>query len=88
MKRIVQAIQVDSKNIADIFKLPCVSEIRKYGEKGIVEILIYLRNLTKDPITYLKYRFIAFPSDWLCQYDDGSWEVLSNDKYQSLRLSF
>lgn len=88
MERIVQAIQVDDKNIADIFKLPCVSEIRKDREKGMVQIWIYLHHLTKDPITYRKCCFLAYPSDWLCQYDDGSWEVLSNDKYQSLRLLF
>lgn len=71
MKRIVQAIQVDDKNIADIFKLPCVFEIDKNRGKGI-EVWIYLRHLTKDPITYRKSRFLAYPSDWLCQYDDGS----------------
>lgn len=87
MKRIVQAIQVDDKNIADIFKLPCVSGIVKDRENGLV-IWIYLRHLTEDPITYREHRFLAYPSDWLCQYDDGSWEVLFNDKYQSLRLSF
>lgn len=88
MKRIVQAIQVDNKNIADIFKLPCVFEIEKNRRKGKVVIWIYLHYLTKDPITYREHCFLAYPSDWLCQYDDGSWEVLSNDKYQSLRLLF
>lgn len=25
----------------------------------------------------------ASPCDWICKYDDGSWDVMTNDQYKA-----
>ncbi len=71
MNRIVNAIQVDKKNIADIFKLPCVAAIHKYSEPAV---FVNLSNSLHFDL--------AWPGDWICQLSDGRWSVLSNKDYQ------
>lgn len=83
MNKIVNAIQVDEKNIADIFKLPCVHGINKTNTEDI-ELWVRLRFLSED--CYLRrYPFIAHASDWLCELDDNTWQVLTDKQYQTIK---
>lgn len=86
MKRIVQAIQVDNKNIADIFKLPCVKGIDKTSDGSF--FVKTFQKYTEECGEIAKQYLVATESDWLCQHDDGSWDVLTDAEYQSLRLLF
>lgn len=74
MNRIVNAIQVDEKNIADIFKLPCVVAIYKYSEPAVFVNVSNRQHLE-----------LAWPGDWLCQLSDDKWLVLTDKQYQTIK---
>lgn len=71
-----QTIQVDDKNIADIFRLPCVRSIWKTEDSSFkVEIDI---NCLKPQVGL----FVASPSDWLCENYDGTWCILTDKEHK------
>jgi hypothetical protein len=74
MNRIVNAIQVDKKNISDIFKLPCVSAIHKYSEPAVFAYVSNRQHLE-----------LAWPGDWLCQLSDDKWLILTDKQYQTIK---
>ena len=86
MERIVQAMQVDRKNIADIFSLPCVQAIEKSKDNSF--FVKTFPKYTEECGEIAKRYLVATESEWFCQHDDGSWDVLDDDEYQSLRLLF
>lgn len=87
MERIVQAIQVDDKNIADIFKLPCVKSIEKSNDGRD----FFVKTFTFEEVEgdYIAQRyFVAGKTDWFCLFSDDIWRVVPDKEYQSLRLLF
>lgn len=80
--KIIQAIQVDGKNIADIFKLPCVESIEKSTDRRGVYVKTFTE-YTEEGEYITKRYFIAVDTDWLCQLQDGTWEVLDDEQYKA-----
>ena len=76
MERIVQAIQVDSKNIADIFKLPCVKGIEKIDLGPTFKVRVKTYKASVD----------AIETDWICQFSDGKWRVLIDAIYAAYMI--
>lgn len=71
-----QTIQVDDKNIADIFRLPCVRAIWK------AEDVKFKVEMELDILSQGSKSFIASPSDWLCQNYDRTWCILTDKEYK------
>ena len=88
---IVQAIQVGD-NVTDIMKLPCIFGAWKYP---------YVPNSSREKYPVrghqpkegdIIYDFrqgwksdFAMKGDWLCEYDNGVWSVISNEEYEQSR---
>lgn len=66
-KTMKQKIEITGKNIADIFKLPCVFRISKYPD-GDIRIEFYA-NLVKFP------RLLARNGDYIIECEDGKFDV-------------
>lgn len=75
-------MQVNSKNIADIFKLPCVRSIEKADDDGGFFVKTFSKYSIEDGELVKRY-FVAGENDWLCQLDDGKWRALSDKEYRS-----
>lgn len=93
MNRIVNAIQVNEKNIADIFKLPCVYQIYKNKTSALPEVWLYLQSLSiyREILSRncrpfsCPHSFIAYHGDWLCQLSDGKWLIFTDKEYQTIK---
>lgn len=72
--KIIQATQVDGKNIADIFKLSCVTSIRKGWPNAIFVTVI----------CYDGEKRVVHNGDWIVESNRG-WNVLTNQEYKALR---
>lgn len=76
-----QKIQITGKNIGDLFKLPCVYEIRKCVVMGEHDDFIPSQNLD-DCIVGIVHKPLvcmvgtrARMGDWLVEDDNGNWHV-------------
>ena len=67
-----QKIQITSKNIGEIFALPCVKEIRKYSYLETT-FVVHLWNAAIRHGTI--FADCAYTGDWLVQDDNGFWYV-------------
>lgn len=76
---IIQAMQVDARNIADIFKLPCVKSIEKYGRGVFVKTFT---EYTEEGEYITKRYFVGFKTDWVCQLANGKWCILTDEEYK------
>lgn len=71
--RIIEANQVPKAGISPyIWSLPCV--VSAY--KTIAGNTRYRVETELGSVT-------AGPFDWICKYDDGSWDVKTNDQYMA-----
>lgn len=73
--KIIQATQVDGKNIADIFKLSCVTSIRK-SFPGDIYATVFCYDGKKR---------VVRKGDWIVQgFNNKSlgWYVLTNEEYK------
>lgn len=79
MDRIIQALHFDGQNIADIFKLSCVTSIRKsYPNLVFATVLCY------DGV-----KRVVRKGDWIVEVRSSTkngWQVLSNKEYKSLHV--
>lgn len=76
-----QRIKVESKNIGELFALPCV----KTSAKTLAYNNEYLLIHSQDPddfyvdVAYRPdtgcYGDFAYPGDWIVEEDDGTWRV-------------
>ena len=88
--KIIQATQIDERHIADIYRLPCVYGINKEYPTYIKEEqeltspyrnLVFINTGRSDEVK----TDMAVDTDWLCQLQDGTWNVLTNQEYKALR---
>lgn len=73
--RILEAIQMDRKNLDDIFKLECVLGIAKKGKDIVAQVRVF----ENEPVLKL-----ALPTDWLCRSEKG-WFVLTDEEYKKAK---
>lgn len=87
--KIIQATQVDSNNISDIYRLPCVYQIAKEYPTYIKEEqeltspyrnLVFINTGRNDEVQ----TDMAVDTDWLCQLQDGTWQVLTDEQYKAI----
>ena len=77
---IIQATQVDARNIEDIFKLPCVQSIEKTEDGSfLVKTFPFY---TEEGDCLVKQFFIGSETDWVCQLAFGKWCILSDEEYK------
>ena len=69
--RITEAVQVVGKMTPTIWNLPCVTSAYKTMLGAT-----YLRVETRYDSA------VARPRDWICRFEDGHWDVLTDDEYQ------
>ena len=70
MSRIIESYKVPSGNVSlVIFGLPCITSAYK---------------TMKNEVYYHVEDMIAHPGDWICKWNVGGWEVISDDQYQEL----
>lgn len=71
--RIIEANQIpDGTGIApNIFNLPCVTSAYKTMQGGV-------RYRVETPYDSQ----VAKSTDWICKYEDGHWDVLSDKEYK------
>ena len=71
--KIIEAYQVPGGNVSpDIWSLPCV--VSAY--KTIAGNPRYRVETPYGSVT-------AGPFDWICRYDNGTWDVMTNDQYKA-----
>lgn len=76
-----QRVQITGKNINDIFRLPCVTSVRKLIRKTKDNDLVvsngedhFVVDFAFSPDASLA-GMIAYPGDCLIEEDDGSWRL-------------
>ena len=63
-----------------IFNLPCVVGVRKIENKPVYELAYGVHDIDGEDVYYV-------PSGrWLCELEDNSWLVLTDEEYNELRL--
>lgn len=80
-KNIIQAMQVDARNIADIFKLPCVKSIEKSTDGRDVFVKTFTEYAEEGEYIAKRY-FVGVETDWVCQLANGKWCILSDEEYK------
>lgn len=68
-------IQIDGRNIDNIFKLPCIRSIEK-GEQGKVHVKLFSDST--------EGREIAQVGDVLVQYKTGKWQVFGKEAFDRI----
>lgn len=67
-KTMKQKIEITGKNIADIFKLPCVEAISKIaGDESLIAVILKCGIVDVWPSAYI--------GDTLIERDDGTWYI-------------
>lgn len=86
--KIIQATQIDERCLSDIYRLPCVYQIAKQYPIGIdtceKELASPYRNIVLVNTGAHEVTDIAVDTDWLCQLQDGTWEVLTDEQYKAI----
>lgn len=75
MDRIIQAIQFDDRNIADIFKLPCVSSIRKSFPRQVFATVCCGDGSKR----------VVRKGDWIVETRKNGWCVFTSKEYQQFK---
>lgn len=75
MDRIIQAIQFDDRNIADIFKLPCVSSIRKSFPRQVFATVCCGDSCKR----------VVRKGDWIVETRKNGWRVFTSKEYQQFK---
>ena len=77
--RIIQSIFIPNRVSQTIFDLPCIFSCHKESDGRIC----YLLYDWDSQGQYIK----VHPGQWLCEYSDHSWNVLSREEYNAYRMS-
>lgn len=80
--KIIQATQIDERHIADIYRLPCVKSINKLDTSE--EFVVKGYSILDEEGLWVSGYFAAFDTDWLCQLQYGTWEVLTDEQYKEI----
>lgn len=77
------AIQV-GWNIQDIFKLGCVAAIQKSALDNFVVIVNNALEdwFDKNGVKYTEDVLVAYIGDWICEREDGKYDVLTDEEYK------
>ena len=75
MDRIIQALHFDGQNIADFFKLSCVTSIRK-SYPNLVFVTVYCGDGCKR---------VVRKGDWIVETRKNGWRVFTNKEYQQFK---
>lgn len=87
--KIIQATQIDERCLSDIYRLPCVYQIAKeyptYIKEGY-ELTSPYRNLVfiHTGRSDMVKNDMGVDTDWLCQLQDGTWGVLTDEQYKKI----
>ena len=68
----IQSIQIGN-NVTDIIKLPCVRQVNKDDDNNLVYSIQTNNGIMKAEKGY-----------WLCEIDNNSWQVFTNELYQMI----
>ena len=79
--KIKRAYQIPNKITMGIFKLPCVVGISKNFDPFGFEYMIINRTPEEGKIMKLSSCHIG---DWLCELEDNSWLVLTDEEYKAI----
>lgn len=88
--KIIQATQIDERHVSDIYRLPCVYQIAKKYPIGVESSKQQLTSVYRNLVFINTGRSdeletdIAVDTDWLCQLQDGTWEVLTDEQYKAI----
>ena len=78
-QNIVQAILIPTWISRTIFDLSCVFSAHKEAD-GRICYLLYDWDSNGH---YIK----AYPGQWLCEFADGNWQVLTDKEYNNLKTT-
>ena len=87
--KIIQATQIDERCLSDIYRLPCVYQIAKEYPIGVESSKQQLTSVYRNLVFINTGRNdevqtdMAVDTDWLCQLQDGTWEVLTDEQYKA-----
>ena len=80
--KIKRAYQIPNKITMGIFKLPCVMGISKTFDPVSFEYMIINRIPPKEG-EFMKLSSCHI-GDWLCELEDNSWLVLTDEEYKAI----
>lgn len=78
--KIKRAYLIPNKITMGIFNLPCIVGVKKIFDEPVYELAYGVHDIKGEDVYYV-------PSGrWLCELEDNSWLVLTNEEYNELRL--
>lgn len=78
--KIKRAYQIHNKITMGIFNLPCIVGVKKIFDEPVYELAYGVHDIKGEDVYFV-------PSGrWLCELEDNSWLVLTNEEYNELRL--
>lgn len=74
--KIKRAYQIPNKITMGIFNLPCIVGVKKIFDEPVYELTYGVRDIDGEYVYFVPcYR-------WLCELEDNSWLVLTDEEYK------
>ena len=79
--KIKRAYKIPDRITMGIFRLPCIIGIRKIEDEPVYELADNVHDIDGEEVYHVPF------GRWLCETEDNSWLVLTQEEYETRSMA-